>query len=73
MPIVDADGWPVQTRGVVDSAPGLYFLGLLFQYSFTSVLVGGASRDAAYVVDRIADRAAAEPSPTRLAARVARS
>jgi putative flavoprotein involved in K+ transport len=73
LPIVDADGWPVQTRGVVDSVPGLYFLGLIFQYSFTSVLVGGASRDAGYVVNRIADRAAAEPSPTRLAARVARS
>ena len=59
MPIVDADGWPVQTRGVVDSVPGLYFLGLLFQYSFTSMLVAGAGRDAAFVADRLAERAQA--------------
>jgi putative flavoprotein involved in K+ transport len=59
MPIVDPDGWPVQSRGVVDSAPGLYFLGLLFQYSFTSMLVAGAGRDAAFVVARLAERAQA--------------
>jgi putative flavoprotein involved in K+ transport len=57
LPIVGDDGWPSQTRGVVGSSPGLYFLGLLFQYSFTSMLVLGAGRDAAYVVDRIAQRA----------------
>ena len=59
MPIVDADGWPLQTRGVVESVPGLYFLGLLFQYSFTSMLVAGAGRDAAFVVGRLAKRAGA--------------
>jgi putative flavoprotein involved in K+ transport len=59
LPIVGEDGWPMQTRGVVDSVPGLYFLGLLFQYSFTSMLVVGAGRDAAYVTDRIAARASA--------------
>lgn len=55
-PILDGDGWPEQERGVVTSAPGLYFLGLPFQYGFTSMLVAGAGRDAAYVVDRIAAR-----------------
>lgn len=59
MPIADPDGWPMQSRGVVDAAPGLYFLGLLFQYSFTSMLVAGAGRDAAFVVDRLAKRAQA--------------
>ena len=39
--------------------PGIYFLGALFQYSFTSMLIIGAGRDAAYVVDHIADRQAA--------------
>ncbi len=69
MPIVDADGWPVQTRGVVDSVPGLYFLGLLFQYSFTSMLVSGAGRDAAFVVRRLAQRArATETSRGRVSA-----
>ena len=59
LPIVDPDGWPIQSRGVVESAPGLYFLGLLFQYSFTSMLVAGAGRDAAFVVARLAERAQA--------------
>jgi putative flavoprotein involved in K+ transport len=50
------DGWPVERRGVVSSAPGLYVLGVPFTYAFTSMLVGGAGRDAGYVVDRIAER-----------------
>ena len=54
LPILSADGWPDHQRGVVDSVPGIYFLGLLFQYGFTSILVVGAARDAAYVVDHIA-------------------
>ena len=36
------DGYPVQYRGAVDSAPGLYFVGMLFLHSFASMLVGGA-------------------------------
>ncbi len=44
--------------------PGLYFLGLPFQYALTSALIGGAGRDAAFVVDRI-DREAAAPPPQR--------
>ena len=51
----DADGWPVEQRGV-SSTPGLYFLGLPFQYGVNSMLIHGASRDAGYVVDRIAER-----------------
>jgi putative flavoprotein involved in K+ transport len=56
LPVVGEDGWPIEERGVVPSAPGLYFVGLLFQYAFTSMLVAGAGRDAKYVVDRIAER-----------------
>ena len=55
---LDELGWPVQYRGVAPH-PGLYFLGVLFQYSFTSMLIVGAGRDAAYVVDHIAERLAA--------------
>lgn len=54
-----ADGWPVGTRGVVDGSPGLYVLGVPFTFAFTSMLVAGAGRDAAYVVDRLAERSAA--------------
>jgi putative flavoprotein involved in K+ transport len=56
LPVVNEDGMPMQYRGVVDSSPGLYFLGIPFLYSFTSMLVVGAGRDAAYVVERIAGR-----------------
>jgi putative flavoprotein involved in K+ transport len=64
LPIVGEDGYPRQERGVVATAPGLYFVGLKFQRSFASMLVGGAGRDAAYVAGRIAARARAiRPSP----------
>jgi putative flavoprotein involved in K+ transport len=56
LPITGEDGWPTQHRGVVHSAPGMYFLGIPFLYSFTSMLVVGAGRDAAHVVDRVAVR-----------------
>jgi putative flavoprotein involved in K+ transport len=54
--IVGEDGWPVEERGVSPTVPGLYFLGIPFQYAFTSMLVTGAGRDAKYVVDRLAER-----------------
>jgi putative flavoprotein involved in K+ transport len=54
--VVGDDGWPVEQRGVSPSVPGLYFLGVPFQYAFASMLVTGAGRDAEYVVDRIAER-----------------
>ena len=51
--IVGDDGWPIENRGVVESAPGLYFTGLSFQSSMRSMLVGGAGADAAYVVKHL--------------------
>jgi putative flavoprotein involved in K+ transport len=65
--VVDEDGWPRQQRGVAPS-PGLYFLGIPFQYAFTSMLVGGAGRDAEYVVERVADRVRAAGPAGALAA-----
>jgi putative flavoprotein involved in K+ transport len=56
-PIPRTDGWPHEQRGVVPSAPGLYFIGLPFLYAMNSSLVGGVGRDAAYLADRIASRA----------------
>ena len=58
LPVFGDDGWPREYRGVCDDAPGLFFCGLSFQYSFSSMLVGGAGRDAEYVARRIAERAA---------------
>src|SRR6266536_850538 len=56
VPITGEDGWPEQYRGVVASAPGLYFAGLMFGYAFSSMLIGGVGRDAAYVARHIAAR-----------------
>jgi putative flavoprotein involved in K+ transport len=56
LPIFDEQGWPREYRGVVDDAPGLFFCGLVFQYSFSSMLLPGVGRDAAYIAGRAADR-----------------
>jgi putative flavoprotein involved in K+ transport len=55
-PVIGSDGWPEEVRGVSPTVPGLYFLGVPFQYAFSSMLITGAGRDARYVVDRIAER-----------------
>lgn len=54
IPVAGDDGYPVQDRGVATSWPGLYFVGLPFQRSLSSVLLGGVGRDAAHVAARIA-------------------
>jgi putative flavoprotein involved in K+ transport len=59
VPVVGEDGWPKEYRGVVDEAPGLFFCGLSFQYAFSSMVLPGVGRDAAYLADRIAARAGA--------------
>jgi putative flavoprotein involved in K+ transport len=51
-----ADGYPEEKRGVVPSAPGLFFAGLAFQYAFSSMLILGAGRDAEHVVKRLVAR-----------------
>ena len=43
-------------RGVVTSEPGLYFVGLIFQYSAASNVIPGVARDARYVVERLVAR-----------------
>ena len=66
---VGEDGYPVQYRGVVESSPGLYFVGLLFLHSFTSMLIGGTGEDAERVARHIAARrASAEPPAASVAA-----
>jgi putative flavoprotein involved in K+ transport len=73
LPAFDGDGRPLHERGVVDAVPGLYFAGLIFQYSLTSDVLPNGGRDAAYVARQIAVRQAKEPaSRTTLAAAAAR-
>ena len=56
---LDDDGYPQQERGVAASVPGLYFVGMLFLHSFSSMLVLGAGRDGERVAKHIAARCAA--------------
>ncbi|WP_449372610.1 hypothetical protein [Arthrobacter psychrolactophilus] len=54
---VSQDGWPLTRRGAVEQQPGLFFVGMPFQYGLTSGLVGGVGRDAEHVAGLIAARA----------------
>ena len=45
---------PLHERGVVESEPGLYFIGLKFLYSVSSEQIQGVGRDADYIAKRIA-------------------
>jgi putative flavoprotein involved in K+ transport len=60
LPIFGEDGRPIQQRGVVVKEPGLYFVGLMFLYAASSVMIHGDSRDAQYVAETIATRARAD-------------
>jgi putative flavoprotein involved in K+ transport len=46
----------VHERGVVESEPGLYFVGLPFQFSISSDVLPGVGRDARFVVKRLLRR-----------------
>ncbi|MFJ2264745.1 flavin-containing monooxygenase [Streptomyces sp. NPDC087844] len=61
LPVFDADGEPAQFRGVVDSQPGLYFIGRLFQYSMISSMIQGVGAEAEHVVRHLAARTPAQP------------
>ncbi len=57
LPVFDDEGEPRYERGVVESQPGLYFVGRFFLYGFTSALLGGVGRDAEHIANHIAARA----------------
>jgi putative flavoprotein involved in K+ transport len=54
-PVLDVDGEPVHRRGVT-AAPGLYFLGLRWQYRRNSSFIDGVGADAEFLADEIARR-----------------
>jgi putative flavoprotein involved in K+ transport len=58
LPIFGEDGEPAHDRGVVVSEPGMYFMGLIFQYAVTSDVLPGVGRDAKYIARHIASREA---------------
>jgi putative flavoprotein involved in K+ transport len=55
VPVLDRDGLLQHRRGVT-AAPGLYAIGLKFQYRRRSTFIDGVGEDAAYLVDHIAAR-----------------
>lgn len=62
---VTEEGTPVTRRGLVTELPGLYFVGMPYQYGLTSGLIGGVGRDADFIAGLIA--AAQSASPTKSA------
>ncbi|HKO27782.1 MAG TPA: hypothetical protein VJU80_10025, partial [Solirubrobacteraceae bacterium] len=58
IPAVTAGGRVMHRRGVSD-VPGLYFLGLSWQYTRGSALLGFVADDAAYLAEQIATGAGA--------------
>lgn len=53
LPILDEQGYPKHRQGVVEEAPGIYFVGLQFQTALTSSLLGGVGRDAEYIAEQV--------------------
>jgi putative flavoprotein involved in K+ transport len=58
LPIFDDDGLPQHRSGVVERAPGVYFVGLPFLHSMSSSMINGVGRDAERLVKEIRARAA---------------
>jgi putative flavoprotein involved in K+ transport len=56
---------PLHKRGIVPSQPGLYFVGLHFQYALSSSTLRGVSRDAGRIVRAIATRQARTSASSR--------
>jgi putative flavoprotein involved in K+ transport len=73
LPIFDNDGEPRHKSGLVESEPGLYFVGQHFQHAMSSAMIHGVGRDAARMVGAIRRRqregGRAEPQGARAEAR----
>jgi putative flavoprotein involved in K+ transport len=62
-PVFDQTGRVVHRRGVTH-APGLYFLGLPWQHTRGSALLGWVKDDAAFIAEQIAERAGGKAAPS---------
>jgi putative flavoprotein involved in K+ transport len=62
LPVVDTDGRLVHQRGVTAS-PGLYFLGMPWQHTRGSALLGWVKDDAQHIADQIATLASTGTTP----------
>ena len=64
LPVFDERGRPRHQRGVTD-VPGLYFLGLAWQHTRGSALIGFVKDDAEFISDRVADHRRKETTSAR--------
>jgi putative flavoprotein involved in K+ transport len=64
VPVLDEEGRLVHQRGVTES-PGLYFLGLSWQHTRGSALLGWVKDDAEYIARKIASFRPNAPAETR--------
>jgi putative flavoprotein involved in K+ transport len=67
VPVFDSEGRLVHRRGVTDS-PGLYFVGLTWQYTRGSALIGFVADDAEHIAGRIEAFRPAASGPAEWAA-----
>ena len=66
VPIFDGKGYPAHQRGVT-TVPGLYFLGLPWQYTWGSGRFSGVARDARFLAEYMEARSRVPvPEPARL-------
>jgi putative flavoprotein involved in K+ transport len=63
LPVFERMNVPTHTRGVVGQQPGLYFIGLNFQFSASSGQINGLGRDSAYIAKAIAARKVHQTEP----------
>ena len=56
LPVFDSCGAPKHRSGVVESQPGLYFVGLPFLHAMSSSMIHGVGRDAARIAGQISAR-----------------
>jgi putative flavoprotein involved in K+ transport len=63
LPLFGEDRRPRHERGVSNDVPGLYFLGLDFQYAIASASIQGVDRDARFLVKHLARRTVGRAEP----------
>jgi putative flavoprotein involved in K+ transport len=59
LPIFDEFGEPLHEAGCVKNEPGLFFVGRMFLYAASSVMIHGVGRDAARIAETIAAKTTA--------------
>jgi hypothetical protein len=66
LPVIGTDGSPEHRRGIAEGQPGLYFVGLKFQFAASSDVLPGVGRDAEYIAKAIARRTRQDVSCPRV-------